>query len=294
MATANFNVAPSNASDAAFRAWITAFFNALATVVTYVAQTGDLDPSTPAAPSATNQKRGFRCYRFNDGNQASHPMFMRVDVGSGSTTTFPSLWIQIGQGLDGSGNLTVPVTGTLLATQQIHTNKAGSSTAFDSFVSASDGRLTVCLWPLFHLVNENPIAFNIERTPDIAGVQLNDAIHFDYQGGSTKGQTTYKKDGRTTSISGSNYVIPFDMTFTTATEGLKIGCFGLLHYSGFKVYNAATGFLIYAKDDLDGDSTEAFNLTVYGTARSYRASGRGLGLTDASSNVNRKLLFRND
>lgn len=292
MATSNFTVAPSNASDASFRAWALAIHTALAALLTAVAQAGEIDFATVLTPSAVNQKRGFRIYRFNDAQQASHPVFIRVDYGSGSTTTFPGLWVQVGQAVDGSGNLSVPVTGTLLATQQLHTNKAGSATTYDCYASGNNGRITVCLWPLFHLITENPIAFNIERSKDSAGVETNEAVFADWQGGSTNNSKVFLKDGRNNSV-GTDYFIPFDSGYTTATLGLQIACFCLMHYSTFKVFNAVTGFLIYASDDYDADAIATVTINIYGANHTYLPTGRGATLDQGVTNTH-KLMVRND
>ena len=295
MATANFTVAPDNTSDATFRAWITAFFNAVATILTYVAQTGDLDPSTPATPNATSQKRGFRCYRFDDDHQDAHPIYIRFDVGSGGgNANQPGIWVRVGNSLNGSGTLDVAVGGALMAEAFWTPSKAGSAVAALSYVSGDSGRLTMALFHSWLTVSEMPWALNIERTPDGDGNPLDHAVAVDVLSTQSRECWTLTKDGRSknTKINSNSFIpVPYDDSDTTATLGLKIACFPPLRIAQARVYNAVTGILFYFNQDYDG--VDAVTVSVYGTNRTYITTQRGNAIIQGSSTALR-VMARND
>lgn len=291
MTTANFSSTPSNASDTAFRAWALALHNAIASLLTYVAQTGEIDFTTVLTPSAANQKRGFRIYRFNDSLQATHPVFIRIDYGSGTAAADPSLWIQIGQAVDGSGNLSVPITGSLQVTDQVKAFSTLTVAALDSYVSGDASRLTLCLWPLGVITASNTITATIERSKDSSGADTSAAVHL-LIAGSARVSRTFQLNGRCIQNDSSGFKIPFNQTFTTALWGSQVSLFPTIHFGDNLVFNAITGFLIYGSADLAGLFSESLN--IYGASHNYVFTGRGLGLTDGSSGITRQLAVRND
>lgn len=292
MATSNFNVSTAQVTNADFRAWALALHNAIAAVLTYVAQTGEIDFTTVLTPSAINQKRGFRIYRFSDTLQATHPVFIRIDFGSGGLAiTHPGLWVQIGQAVDGSGNLSVPITGTVRAADQVASSGAPTVVATDSYVSGSSSRLTLTLWPLAHAVNVNMPSITIERSKDATGADTVDAVLLMVVA-NVKTQVVFQLNGRSKANDTSPLKIPFDPAFTTGSWGRRISMFPTVWYGDFKSFNAPTGFLIYAVNDYQGLDDEVVN--VYGVNRTYILTERGISLTDNSSGTARKLAVRND
>jgi len=291
MATANFSSTPGQATDAAFRAWGLALHNAIAAILTYVSQTGEIDFTTVATPSATNQKRGFRIYRFSDALQSTHPVFIRIDFGSGVATTTPAIWVQIGQAVDGSGNLSVPATGALRTADQAFPSGAPTVAAFDSYVSGSTSRLTLCLWPLAVAVNVNPISITIERSKDATGADTADAVLLLIVA-NVKAQVVFQLNGRAKADDSTPFKIPFDAQFTTASWGRKVVFFPTIWWGDYKSFNAITGILIYANNDYLGFGTEL--ITVYGSDKTYILTERGISITESSSGTARKIAVRND
>jgi len=295
MSTSNYTVAPSNASDAAFRAWGLALHTALAAVLTYVTQTGEIDFTTVVAPASTNQSKGFRVYRFNDAHQATLPVFIRVDFGSGaSAATHPAIKVQVGMATNGSGTLSVPVTGNLMTAQQIDAQQIGSASTFDCYVSGGDGRVTVCLWPLFWTTAQKPMAFSVERNRDETGATEDQAVFCDFLGNVSSSNPTIftmNKLGVTTSNVLSTFAkIPYLQGFTTATFGLRMAVFPIIHYSLAKVWNAGTSFFFYSETDLNGNDAVSFD--VYGVSHTYIPTQRGIGFLEGSSP--QKIMVRND
>lgn len=300
MGAHNFSSAPDNTSDATFRAWTSALDAAIAACLTAVSQTGEINFTTVATPNAANQKRGFRIYRMNDAAHATHPCYLRVDYGSGTAATHPSIWVQVGQAVDGSGNLSAAAGGTLVTQQQISAGQAGSATAFDSQVSGDGSRLTFSLWTLWWATTVHPFAFNLERSLDSVGVITDEAVFFAaVSNGLSPKQFTITKVGNVyTNVDrneGNNDCFTWPITVKTSQTsmayGLKVGLMALDYWDGWKVYNSPTGFLLYYGADILGN--DALTISVYGANKTYYPTGRG-ATPLVSNNSLVKLAVRND
>lgn len=185
-----FTVAPTNASDAQFRAWVSALFTAVAAVGwVHVAQTGEIDPATVLAPTLSNTDRGFRVFRLNDALQATAPFFMKVNVGSGSAAANPSVTAAFGIAVDGSGNLSSPTASYAMALT------TASATAAVSNVSGDTNRLAVALWPGVGTATAR--FFSVERTHDTDGDDTARGLCVYLKLSSTTyAQFTYTKNGQ--------------------------------------------------------------------------------------------------
>lgn len=180
MATATTNTPASNASNAAFEAWITEMTTELTAVgLTQTADTGQINPATVVVPAA-NAVAGYQIWRFNDTLQATSPIFIKLEYGLGSTVAVPNMIITVGQGSNGSGTL----TGTLSARVS-----CGGGNALNSLVAnapsfwvynATYGVLA-CAWK-FGINSSNVstsvpmMGFIIERSCDTNGNATGDAV----------------------------------------------------------------------------------------------------------------------
>lgn len=113
-------------SDATFQEWATDLFNKLVAVgLVQHTDTGQLASPVVAARPGANTNAGFWIFRFNDTQQASAPIFIRVDVGTGAGTTTPRISVTKGTGTNGTGTL----TGTCLSVLHfIHATGASAHT----------------------------------------------------------------------------------------------------------------------------------------------------------------------
>lgn len=97
-------------TDAGFRAWAQKVHDALAAVgLVQTSDTGQINLTTVTAP-ALGAFAGYEIWRFNDAEQASHPIYMKVEYGKAGATTQPALRWTVGTGSNGSGTLTNPNT----------------------------------------------------------------------------------------------------------------------------------------------------------------------------------------
>lgn len=107
MAVQTLSLAPYQTTNAEFRAWgsgIAAGIVAAGLVKT--TDTGQIDWTTVLTPTVANTKRGYEIYRFNDALQATRPVFMRFDYGSGAYVYNPMIWVTVGTATDGAGTIT--------------------------------------------------------------------------------------------------------------------------------------------------------------------------------------------
>lgn len=136
------------------------------------ADTGQINMAGPPAMGAAHTSYGYEIYRFADALQATSPVFMKIEYGSGGQNgARPGLWITFGTGSDGAGNLTGRVSTRIPLSAYEASNTAGSNKCY---VSGDTGRLC------FSLFNNTDtrygLLFSVERTCDAAGNLTGDGL----------------------------------------------------------------------------------------------------------------------
>lgn len=100
----------SHSTDAGFRAWVAEFINMLTGAgLVRTSDTGQVNEASVNRPS-TNAWAGYAIFRFNDALQATAPIYLRIQFGTGSSGAYPGISIQMGTGTNGAGTLTGLVT----------------------------------------------------------------------------------------------------------------------------------------------------------------------------------------
>lgn len=93
-------------SDAAFRSWGQTIANAIvAAGLVKTTDTGQIDWGTVTKPIA-NTAGGYEIYRFDDALQATRPIFIKFEFGTGGSVNNPQMWVTAGTATDGAGNIT--------------------------------------------------------------------------------------------------------------------------------------------------------------------------------------------
>lgn len=89
-----------------FGLWIKTLFLASAWVQT--ADTGQADwVATPASwTPVANTAAGFNIFRMNDALAPTKPVFVKIESGVISNTSMVGIWVTVGTGSDGAGNIT--------------------------------------------------------------------------------------------------------------------------------------------------------------------------------------------
>lgn len=177
MTVSNPTITFDNTSTATFRAWGSAVSSALQTVgLVKTTDTGQIDFTTVAVPGA-NTAAGYEIYRLSDSLQASKPVFMKVEYGSGPAGSYPAIWITFSNATNGAGTL----TGLLTNTRKIHYG-AGSGASPQPCYFAGDGSyLTMLLAPALFGSNGSGyfcMLLAFDRTRDVSNAITSDGFHF--------------------------------------------------------------------------------------------------------------------
>lgn len=116
MTTALYTGQWDNSTTTNFRGWGKAISDLLTSAgVPKTADTGQIDWTTVAAPSAASTSQGYEIRYLNDSLNATYPLYVKLEYGSGVAAATASVWLTIGRGSDGAGNLTgIQFTRTLV------------------------------------------------------------------------------------------------------------------------------------------------------------------------------------
>ena len=181
MTTHVFSAAPSNASDASFRAWGSAISNALAAVgMVKVTTPGQVDWTTVTAPAAASTAAGWEIWRFNDDLQAVAPIFFKVEYGvrgSGTTpaTLTPCLWLTVGKDSDATGTVLLTLLDRELIGLDSNTLQSSPGASVGYASSCPSGACVVLApWAESSVVT-SPM-FVIERSRDNTGAPTTDGV----------------------------------------------------------------------------------------------------------------------
>ena len=169
----------TDTSDATFRATFSPISTALQALFVKVTQAGEIDWGTVTKPSSGNSAAGFEVYRFNDAMQATAPIFFKIEYGSGAAIQFPAIWLTVGKGADGAGNITSVLLPRALA---IVPGYGPTLTAKNCYVGNGDGScLVMSLFPsdaAFQASSGSVLI--LERSRDSNGNATGDGIHRQY------------------------------------------------------------------------------------------------------------------
>lgn len=92
-------------TDAEFRVWCQALHDRLSAVgCVQTSDTGQINLSTVSVPG-TSTYAGYEIWRFDDADQATVPVFFKVEYGKGTTATRNAMRVTVGTGSDGAGNI---------------------------------------------------------------------------------------------------------------------------------------------------------------------------------------------
>ena len=177
MSTANPSVLWDNRSTANFRAWAQAMHDSFAAVgMVQTTDTGQINIST-AAPSSAGVYVGYEIWRFADSLQATKPVFVKVEYGSGvNSTVQAAARFTVSNGTNGAGTL----NGTLLMnSQQIQGQYQTADTAPQPAFFCGDTSSIVFAWPTSNATaGFRPSVVMIERTRNTDGTPNGDAVGF--------------------------------------------------------------------------------------------------------------------
>lgn len=96
-------------TSAGFRAWASKIHKALEEVgLKKTEDTGQINLETVETPIANSTYAGYEIWRFNDTEQSTRPIYMKIEYGRGLAAARPAVRMTYGRGSNGSGTLTTP------------------------------------------------------------------------------------------------------------------------------------------------------------------------------------------
>lgn len=188
MATSFYNTKIDHTSDAEFRAWAQAFSDSLDTVgLTATADTGQINLATVLRPGS-NVAAGYQIRKLV--STVGSDIFIKIEFGTGTTTTSPQIWITCGTGSDGAGTIT---GGNFPRTTMLSGTPFNTTSLYPTWVCKLDG----CFWFQFKAgftVIDSTVAqssgfFSITRSVDDTGALTNDNIVYSYRSSTTSTTT---------------------------------------------------------------------------------------------------------
>lgn len=160
----------NQSSDAAFRVWglqVNAALTALG--LTNTSDTGQINWTT-VTRAAAGTDAGYEIWRWNDTSQASRPIFMKLRYGSAGVNDRPRLFIDIGEGSNGSGALTgaIRTDFKILESQNSNVGTADLNMCYHATV----GYFGVAVTNIVS-VGLNSSMLSVDRLKDATGAQTN-------------------------------------------------------------------------------------------------------------------------
>lgn len=133
-----------------FQAWGSALSAAMQAVgLQQSADTGQINWTTVTIAVTANYVAGYEIYHFTDTLQSTSPVFIKIEYGTGSvsqTTNSPAIWVTVGTGSDGAGNITgIQIPRTMVNNSYIYTGISNINQSFPTYVSYNGSFLGVAL-----------------------------------------------------------------------------------------------------------------------------------------------------
>jgi hypothetical protein len=258
----------ANDTDAHFRAWcqfIDDVFVSGGWVNT--SDTGQIDLSTVARPTGSNQAMGYKIYRMDDALAATYPVYVRVDFGgTGSVSGNPGIWLTVGHGSNGAGTL----TGVLLASTSIAAGGNNAATQQTAYASAASGRVGLAM---FVTGASLPFWLAIERTKDANLADSSTGVVICYGGGAAghKSLCAPFTGAIPTAENGLQFLLS---TNTSSIYGNDIGI-GTVYPMLGPAQPPMLGICVVQSGDFGNYAN--FQQPLAGTARTYQHCGPNLG-----------------
>lgn len=285
------NSSDTSSTDAQFRAIAQVVHDHLAaTGMVQTADTGQINLTTVLRPVATSTAAGYEVWRFSDSLQATAPIYLKVEYGSGSTNvgTF-GMWLTVGTGSDGAGTLTStawPSGGTVTSRRQTGGSGSGGGAALPTYCEylADGSGFALLLWPSSAATAGGQL-LAVERFRNSDGTPSGDGVIVFY---------AYSPSSSPISASESRVYL------TGVTQPTGVGSGWPTVYGGHvggasalvgttlypdPVFTGALGRLAGASQLLhvvgrtDMNALTTFTMTHYGSPRTWLCAGPGAGST---------------
>lgn len=245
-------------TDAAFRTWGSAYAAKFASMgLVQTSDTGQINWTTVLAAVGANASQGYEIWRFADALQATAPIFLKIEYGSGAAAANGSLWFTVGSGTNGAGTL----TGVTSVRQQVTcTATAGAIT---HYWSGDTNRLAVSVTGASAATS---LGLYIERTVDTAGVVTAEGILIIYHSSSGWGQVAWNQATGPCSVVETSLGAMGPTTAPFGQYGTQVAIYPIFHNKGV-FFPPGLNCMVYEAPLIAAGSFIAF--TVYGAMHTY-------------------------
>lgn len=193
MTTQSWSTPIDHTSDAGFRAWVAEVIaKVIAAGLVQTSDTGQVNTATVTRPG-TNTNAGYAIFRFNDTQQGTAPIFLRIDFGTGTAVAIPRMQITVGPATNGAGTL----TGTALTTARTITGTGTISstvTSFQSYACHTEGFFGIAwkMGPVAGSTSTPYACFLLSRSCSASGVPDARGAVCMWASGATSAYTAYQ------------------------------------------------------------------------------------------------------
>jgi hypothetical protein len=148
MTTNTYTTTWDHSTTAGFRAWGSALSAAIqACGCALTADTGQINWATVNVPAGANTAAGYEIYAFTDTLQATSPIYIKLEYGTGplGAANYPMLWVTVGTATNGAGTLTgtTTVRQNLLCNYNASGGISSAVTPYPTYVSFDGSYLGV-------------------------------------------------------------------------------------------------------------------------------------------------------
>ena len=289
MAGNTLNLRYDNSTDIIFKEWAKGLSDQLiAAGWTRTADTGQIDWTAITRPTVANTSQGYEIFQMNDVLQATAPIFLKVEYGSGGNILYPSIWLTAGVATSGAGAL----TGNITTRQQLQSG--GNTTALQAHkFDGANNRFVCALAPEFNGA-ANMIAFGIERTHGDDGSDTDAGALFFGIGSGVKVQAPLPKAGTGASPATEGALGCMTPLSATSVRGTDIGLFPVFPFLG-RMLNPYRNLMVYFNNEITANLT--ITATHYGLAHTFYTVGGSVGNFSrgtATDSANSRLAIRFD
>lgn len=174
MTTVPWSSALDHTSDAGFRAWGAEYNAKLAAAgLVQASDTGQINWASVNRPGISTVA-GYEIWRFNDALQATAPIYIKLEFGTGTNASVPQLWITVGTGSNGSGTITgQSSTRTICGTTG---NPGVAATSYPSYACHAEGHFGISYKQGWHTLNMTPGTWFLHRYSDDDGTPNGDGF----------------------------------------------------------------------------------------------------------------------
>jgi hypothetical protein len=259
MATSYSNTVDGDfTTDADFRLFGTFIHNALSSAGwVQTSDTGQINLTTVTKPVGGTTSAGYEIWRMDDTLQATVPIFMKIEYGTGANNQRIGWWVTVGKGSDGSGTLT-----SIIKARFTIGGGSAQNPPNDSYAAGGTS------WFVFALCANTGGAtwFSIERSKDSTGADDGDGIIMAYGGGTSAHVSHYVPYSGTvpTAETGLQYILS---TVNPSTYGADTGIGILIPMKGVAQQPGINVGVILSSDFGAGAS---FSFTIYGGSHTYQ------------------------